>query len=99
MKVKVRPLQRQGRLMPRETAVLVPARVGALLVHEERDHELGRPVLRARLLDISGGTETDLLPDLSDARLLWAKNNKLRFSGFERVENASYAQTWEVEVA
>ncbi len=74
-------------------------RLEALRVAEERDHELGRPVLRARLLDTQRGTEADLLPDLSDARLLWAENNRLRFAGFERVDNANYAQTWEVEVA
>ena len=48
---------------------------------------------------MQSGTEADLLPDLSDARLLWAENNRLRFAGFERVDNANYAQTWEVEVA
>ena len=51
-----------------------------------------------RIPDTQNGTEADLLPDLSDARLLWAENNRLRFAGFERVDNANYAQTWEVEV-
>lgn len=98
MKVKVRPLQSKGRMLPRHLAVEQPPRIGALRVSEERDHELSRPVLRARLLDASGGTESDLLPDLSDAKLLWADNNRLRLSGFERVDEANYAQTWEVEM-
>ena len=98
MRVKVRPLQSKGQLLPRQLATQQPPRIGALRVAEERDHELGRPVLRARLLDTQNGTEADLLPDLSDARLLWAENNRLRFAGFERVDNANYAQTWEVEV-
>lgn len=98
MRVKVRTLHRKGHLLPREFAVQQPPRIGALRVAEERDHELGRPVLRARLLDASSGIEVDLMPDLSDARLLWAENNRLRFAGFERVDDANYAQTWEVEV-
>ncbi|RKJ94543.1 hypothetical protein [Alicycliphilus denitrificans] len=98
MRVKVRPLQCKGRMLPRQLAKEQPPHIGALRVAEERDHELSRSVLRARLLDTQGGTEIDLLPDLSDARLLWANDNRLRFAGFERVDNANYAQTWEVEV-
>ena len=64
----------------------------------ERVPELGRNVVRARLLDISKGTRTDVLPDLSDALLLWAENGKLRLTGVERVEEASFAQTWVIEV-
>jgi hypothetical protein len=63
-------------------------------VTEQRDHELGHPKLRTRLLDLQSGTEANLLPDLSAARLMWAENNLPRFAGIERVDNANYAQTW-----
>ena len=98
MRVKVRPMRREGRNLHQKEHLALPPFVGELSVVEGRDHELGRQVLRARLLN-TGGTEHDLLPELSDARLLWASDNKMRFSGFERVDKAAYAQTWSVEVA
>ncbi len=99
MRVKVRPMRRQGRNMHQQEHLALPPFVGELSVSEAQDHELGRQVLRARILDTSRGTEHDLLPELSDARLLWAADNKMRFAGFERVDKAAYAQTWSVEVA
>ena len=99
MRVKVRPLRREGRNLHQQEHLALPPFAGELSVSEGKDHELGRQVLRARLLDTSRGTEHDLLPELRDARLLWAVDNKLRLTGFERVDKASYAQTWSVEVA
>lgn len=97
MRVKVRPLYKKGCLLPREVLNQLPPVVGELEVAEERDFELARPVLRARLLNTQKGTPHDLLPDLSDARLLHAQENKLRLTGFERVGSSNYAQTWAVE--
>ncbi len=99
MRVKVRPLRRQGRNLHQQEQMALPPFVGELTVSESKDHELGRQVLRARLLNTTSGTEHDILPELSDARLLWAADNKMRLSGFERIDKAAYAQTWSVEVA
>jgi hypothetical protein len=41
----------------------------------------------------------DVLPELLDARLLWAQDNKWRLSGIERIDDVDYAQTWSVEMA
>ena len=42
---------------------------------------------------------TPVLPELSDVRLVWAEDNKLRLTGFEEVDGAADAQTWVVETA
>lgn len=96
MKVQVRPMRSRGRNMHNRELLARPPFVGDLSVAESRDHELGRSVMRARLMDESSGN--DILPELDDALLLWVSKNKLRFSGYERVEQAAYAQTWSVEM-
>jgi len=98
MRVKVRQLRQRGRLLRGIERNDEPAFTGDLAVAEARDIELGRPVLRARLLDISSGTNADVLPYLNDARLLSADGNKLRITGLERIDEADYSQTWTVEL-
>jgi len=99
MRVHVRPLRVKGRNLNRDELKGSPPYVGVLKVAEGRDPELGRPVVRARLIDQVSGTEADVLPQLCDARLLWAEDGKLRLAGFERIDAADYAQTWSVELA
>lgn len=98
MQVKVRCLRREGRNLHSQGPLAQPPSVGELTVAEGRDIELGRVVVRARLLQVRGSIESDMLPELSDARLLWVGDKELRLDGFERVNNAAYAQTWAVEV-
>jgi hypothetical protein len=98
MRVKVIPLREMGRSMKRDAVAKVPKYVGDLSVEEERDHELGRPVVRARLMDVTSGVEADILPRLGDVRLLWARKETMRITGFERIGGVDYAQTWSVEV-
>lgn len=98
MRVKVRRLRLNGKNLPANPDGHPPV-VGELRVSPERDPELAREVTRARLLDTTRGTGNDLLPDLSDAQLLWARDGKLRLAGVERVGGVSFAQTWSIEVA
>jgi hypothetical protein len=74
----------------------LPPRVGILEVSEQRDTDLGRSTVRARLLDEA--TRNDILPELKSATLLWAKERVMRFTGVEQIERCDYAQTWSVEV-
>lgn len=96
MKVHVRPLRRQGRNLPSIELMALPPIVGTLAVNEQRDIELGRNTVRARLIDDKSGN--DILPELSGALLLWADKNRMRLTGLERVDKADYAQTWSIEV-
>jgi hypothetical protein len=96
MRVQVRKMRRQGRNMPHQEHTALPPVVGTLAVEEQRDFELGRNTVRARLIDDASGN--DILPELSSAILLWAAKNRMRLTGLERVDKADYAQTWAIEV-
>lgn len=99
MRVRVRTMRKAGKNLHRGELSVQPAYEGELRVKEEHDHVLHRQVLRARLLDIGRGTEHDIIPSLTDARLIHAVNGKLTFIGTERVDMAEYGQTWSVEVS
>jgi hypothetical protein len=99
MKVGVKTLRKGGRNLHRGELNELPPVEGELRVEEERDPALRRQVLRARLLDISRGTEHDLLPSLTDARLIYVAGKKLTLIGTERVDLAEFGQTWAVELA
>lgn len=98
MRVLVRTLRLRGRNLTRDDLQTGPRHEGYLSVVEKRDIELGRPVVLARLVDSKSGIETDVLPELSDARLLWVESGKMRLTGLERIDKADYAQTWALEV-
>jgi hypothetical protein len=98
MKVKVRTLRNQGKNLNQGELKELPARVGILRVTEVRDPELHRQVLRARLLDATREAECDVLPGLSDARLIFVSEGKMTFIGTERIDRAEYGQTWSVEL-
>lgn len=97
MQVRVRQLRKLGALIVRKELLASPQHLGLLRVGEERDPALGRPVMRARLLELNSGLETDVLPQLNDARLLCLEGAVMRFVGTERRDNAEFGQTWEVE--
>lgn len=96
MRVHVRPMRRQGRNIPNKEHMALPPVMGFLTVNEQRDIELGRNTVHARLLDDKSGN--DVIPELSSAQLIWADKNRMRLTGLERIDKADYAQTWSVEV-
>ena len=96
MRVQVRTMRLQGRNLPLRVQMEKPPAVGTLTVNEQRDVELGRSTVRARLIDDASGN--DILPELSSAQLLWADKNQMRMTGLERIEKADFAQSWSIEV-
>lgn len=90
-------MRSRGKNLPRSHVNMSPAHVGELTVSEVRDHVLARPVTCARLIEL-GGTEVDVLPQLTDVRLLWVRRNEMRLTGLERVDETDVAQAWVVEV-
>lgn len=98
MKVKVRRMRTKGELVTSPDDPKSPGFAGLLTVDEFRDHVSGRALVRARLTKAAPDLNTDILPELMDARLLWAKDAKLRVNGFERIGTAEYMQTWSIEV-
>ena len=99
MRVKVRPLRKEGRLVwTSSVEAKAPGFAGMLTIDEKRDPSLGRTMPRAKLTGIAAGSDTDLLPELLDVQLLWAREQKMRLTGFEHIDNVAYAQTWAIEV-
>jgi hypothetical protein len=96
MRVQVLTLRKNGRNLNRNELSEVPCHVGFLRIRENRDLELNRPLLQARLLDPTRGNEADLLPALEDAKLLMFEKNRMRVTGIERLPDFDVAQTWEV---
>lgn len=99
MRVKIRILRKEGRLLwTSSTESKAPGHVGMLVIDEKRGPALGRTLTRAKLSSISAGSNIDLIPELLDVRVLWAREQKMRLAGFERVAKVDYAQTWAIEV-
>ena len=99
MRVKVRLLRKDGRLLWTDaTEAKAPGHAGMLTIDQKRDPVLGRTLARAKLTCIAAGTDTDVLPELLDVQLLWAREQKMRLAGFERIGDVDYAQTWAIEV-
>jgi hypothetical protein len=82
--------------LPNTEHLALPPVIGFLTVDEQRDIELGRNTVHARLVDDKTGN--DVLPEMSGAALLWVNKSRMRLSGLERVDKADYAQTWSIEV-
>lgn len=72
--------------------------MGKLRIAENRMHALGRSVLCATLTHVTDGLDTVLLPELTDAQVIWAEDNRMRVRGTELIDGAYYAQTWDIKV-
>ena len=96
MKVHVRRMRYCGQNLKVPELKALPPCAGILEVSEQRDTELGRSTVRARLLDEA--TRNDILPELKSATLLWAKDKSMRLTCVEQIDRRDYAQTWNVEV-
>jgi len=63
------------------------------VIDEKREPALGRTLTREKLSSISAGPDIDLVPELLDLRVLWARERRMRLVGFERIADVDYAQT------
>ena len=95
MKVEVRPLNKNGRELPKQARA--PACRGKLKVYDDRLRVVGRWVKCATVVSETDGLETRVLPDLVDVELLWLDAGRMRLRGNEEVLGALMAQTWEVK--
>lgn len=98
MKVEVRPLNVLGKPQRKKDVDKTPPCRGKLKVFENRLHTFGRSLLCAQVVDVNDGLEAQLLPELSNAELLWLDNDRMRLSGLERVDTMTFYQTWDVRV-
>lgn len=77
----------------------MPSYQGELRLHEARSQHLGRITPSAKLVSTVDGAESEVLPDLCDAAVVFMRNQTMRVRGFEMLEGVVYAQTWDVEVS
>lgn len=98
MRVEVRPLNVSGRPLTRAAHLRLPASVGMLKVIEKRSGKLDRIVLCATLTSVSDGLDTELLPELGEAQVIWIDDGVMRIRGIEVLDGVQYAQTWVVKV-
>ena len=92
MRVKVQPLNVNGRVIFKGERDKREIYVGELKVHENRLHVLKRAVTTAQVIDATSGTETPVL-EIYDVAMLWAEGTRLLIRGFEIVQDVQYAQT------
>ena len=98
MRVEIRPMNLRGKVMRKaERDALAPAR-GKLKILENRIHSLGRTVRVAQVLSTTDGSESELLPELLDAEVLWLDGVVMRVRGTEMVDGTAFGQTWDIKV-
>lgn len=99
MKAEVQMLNEQGRPLPLRERKQMPKYRGMLSIHEARSGELGRITPMAQLVSATDSADTQILPALHDAAVLFFKDGQMRIRGFELVNGAQFGQTWDVKVA
>lgn len=97
MKVKVRPINVNGRPEFKKQRERREVYAGELKVHEDRLPDLGRSTTTARVVSMVDSVESTLL-QIHDAVLLWVDKDLMRIRGFEDVDGVQFSQTWEVEL-
>lgn len=98
MRVEVRPMNVRGKVLKAAERKALPATRGKLKVFENRIHSLGRTVRVAQVVSATDGTETELMPELLDADVLWVEGDAIRVRGTELVDGTAFGQTWDVKV-
>lgn len=94
MHFAVRLLRRRGRALPRREVVNQPALVEDLRVEETRDGGLRRYVRTARLFRDMEILHRDDRPTLYDVHIVAMSPQAFTLTGFERVDEAEYVQSW-----
>lgn len=100
MKVAVIRLWEDGKRIPKWQWGRLKSVVGELRFDEHKEPDFRRTMRVARLVDNSPRTGgVDLITPLTDAAVVWIKDNKMSIAGIEHSTIfASVAQTWLVEI-
>lgn len=98
MKVEIQLINERGRPVAAKTRSTMSTYRGVLRMREERVHELGRTVVVAKLVSSTDGTDSELVPALHEASMLFLNGAQLRVRGYELVGGIQFGQTWEIRV-
>jgi hypothetical protein len=94
MRFRVLRLRHRGRPLPRHEWQRHAPVVGDLRVEQLYDDELLRHLRLARLVDVARSAGPDALPALYDPVLVAMSPQAFTLLGFERADDAEYAQSW-----
>lgn len=96
MKVQVIKHRVHGAFVPMESVKEKPPFTGIFSIRERKDYKAGRSVLIARLVDPEEPGEIDVIPELMDAKVIGLKGQELTVTGYERIHEQDFAQSWRV---
>jgi len=99
MRFAVVPLRYRGRPLPRLEGANRQPWVGDLRVEELRDEELMRYVRMARVLVLDRPRAVEVLGELFEPQLIAMSPLAFTLSGWERVGDQCYGQSWLVRHA
>jgi hypothetical protein len=94
MRFLVRHLRHHGRAVVWRDVINRPPLVGDLRIEECMDEELRRHVLAAKLIDPGDMRGAARHPELLDVRLVAMSPQAFTLTGFERIDGATYGQSW-----
>lgn len=98
MRVRVVCLRNRGAPISRNDVRGAAGVVGDLYVEEHDDKDAHRTRRVARLAP-ERPKDPQLMPPLMDVQLLWVGGYGMVLSGFERISDCDYAQSWWCRVA
>lgn len=99
MKAEVQLVNEKGRAIAAKSRAAMPKYRGVLHINESRSQALGRICVTAQLLSPTDAALSLLLPELTDAAVLFLREGQMRVRGFEVMDGTQYGQTWDVKLA
>jgi hypothetical protein len=94
MEFAVVPMRFQGRPLPRAELANRSPWIGDLSIEEIRDEQLMRYVRTARVLVLDRPRAADVLGELFEPQIIAMSPQAFTLSGYERVGDQCYAQSW-----
>lgn len=93
MHMLVTPMRQRGVALAPQARQRYQAVRGNVLMHSEKNKELGRTTNTAEV-DVGMPMESNPLPPLLDVTLAWMAHTGFVLSGIEYIDGCAYAQSW-----
>ena len=94
MRFAVVPMRSRGRPLPRAELANATPWIGDVRIEEIRDEQLMRYVRTARVLLLDRPRAANVLGELLEPQIVAMSPQAFTLSGFERVGEQCYAQSW-----
>jgi len=94
MRFAVVPMRCRGRPLPQAELANRSPWIGDLRIEEIRDEQLMRYVRMARVIDLDRPRATNVLAELYEPQIVAMSPQAFTLSGYERIGDQCYAQSW-----